>query len=96
MTTDCRPRGPPRSENPGGQIDDIFYARIGKIAAGDLARAFEQVADHHAAAEHRPFVQSPAEFEDQRREEDAGSATRPVMTTPAPAFSASTIGAAPM
>ena len=53
-----------------GEIGDVLYAGIGEIAAGDLARAFEQVADQRAAAEHRPVVHRPAEFGDQRRHED--------------------------
>ena len=55
-----------------GEIGDVLCSGIGEIAAGDLAGAFEQVADQRAPAEHRPVVHRPAEFDDQRRHEDRG------------------------
>ena len=44
-----------------GQTWHILVARVGEIAAGDLARAFQQVAHQDALAQPGPVVGGPAE-----------------------------------
>ena len=56
-------------ESEGCEIGNIFDAGIGEVAAGELAGAFEQVADGGALAETIPVVERPAEFVDDGSEE---------------------------
>jgi len=54
------------------EVGHVLDAGIGEVAAGDLARAFEQMADHRPAAEALPVVEGPAERVDERREHERG------------------------
>ena len=45
----------------------VFHAGVGKVSAGDLPRAFEQMADHGRASQAQPVIQMPAKLIRQRR-----------------------------
>ena len=55
-----------------GEIRDILAAGIGKIAAGDLPGAFQEMAGDGALPQKIPVVHGPAECMDHRREEQRG------------------------
>ena len=52
------------------KVGHIFVAWVGEIAAGELPRALQQVADGSSLAETIPVVQRPAELMHHRREEE--------------------------
>ena len=54
------------------QVGDPLPVEVGEIPAGDLAGAFEKVADERPSTEPVPVVQIPAELVDERREEQRG------------------------
>ena len=51
------------------EVAHVFQAGVGEVAAGQLSRALEQVADHRAAGEQRRFVERPSEGMDHRCQE---------------------------
>ena len=59
-------------EAEAGQVRHVLVAGIGEVAAGDLARAFEEVAHHRAAAQPGPVAHRPAECLDLGGQEHGG------------------------
>ena len=67
------------------EVRHVLDARVGEVAAAHLRAAFQQVAGHRAGGQRVPVVFGPAEVRQAGPSASAGSATRPVITTCAPA-----------
>ena len=55
-----------------GKAGHVLVARVGKISAGDLRAAFEQMAGERAGGEPVPVVRRPPEHVQQRTERESG------------------------